>query len=62
MVLRDDGLYTRAARMAQSVYGMEVLEAHDVVVVVWMEDPELYVQHLKARPWSGRFLLLTSEF
>ena len=35
--------------MAQSVYGMEVLEPYDLLIVVWMEDPELYVQHLKAR-------------
>lgn len=49
VVLRDrSGVFTQAARMAQSVHDLQILTKHEILLLAWMKDPEMYMQHLLA--------------
>eukprot|EP00434_Breviolum_minutum_P013043 symbB.v1.2.011491.t1/scaffold768.1/size164025/4 len=49
VVMNDrGGSFTKAARMAQSVYDLEILTKNEIRLLAWMKDPEMYLQHLCA--------------
>ncbi|CAE7330624.1 unnamed protein product, partial [Symbiodinium necroappetens] len=49
VVLSDsDGIFTRAARMAQSVNGFGILPDAQILLLVWMHEPGLYAESLHA--------------
>ncbi|CAE6935685.1 unnamed protein product [Symbiodinium sp. CCMP2592] len=49
VVLSDgDGIFTRAARMAQSVNGYGILPDSQILLLVWMQEPGLYAESLHA--------------
>ncbi|CAK8989425.1 Pentatricopeptide repeat-containing protein At5g02860 [Durusdinium trenchii] len=66
IVLADrDGTFVKAARMAQSVHQLPVLKKYEILVLGWVPQPELYLQHLWASAVtyisiaSGSWLLLS---
>ncbi|CAE7689393.1 unnamed protein product, partial [Symbiodinium pilosum] len=49
IVLSDsDGIFTKAARMAQSVHGFDILPESQILLLVWMREPTLYAASLQA--------------